>query len=78
MCRRVGEKTGLVARYGSNTFVVRYPQQLAEDYPRHVVSTTLYGRLVSPDAVVNTVISLHHDDEVRYTCCAFKLCGEHV
>ena len=72
---RVGDRAGLVATFGLNTFVVKYHPQLAEDYPEHVKHATVYGRLINQEYIVNVNMSLHHDATVCVACNTISWCG---
>jgi hypothetical protein len=52
------------AVFGVNKFLVTYPQELQRQYPQHVTSTTVYGRLASKDTIVNVNVALEHDSKV--------------
>lgn len=67
----MGQRTGLVASYGLNTFVVKYPRSVAVDYPDHIKHITFFGRLLSDSLMVNLNISFTHDDQV--TTASFRI-----
>ena len=64
----MGYGTGLVAGYGINKFIVRFPAVTAVDYPKFKEHTTLHGRLISFDTIVNVEMSLDFDEEVCVMC----------
>ena len=65
--RRVGDRTGLLASYGANKFVVKYPAWFKEDYSTYVKHMTFYGRLINPDAIINLDMEFALNDTVsRY------------
>lgn len=62
--RRLNSDCTLQASYGRNVVVVTYPPLLAKLYPHHVANLTLYGRLISKQAIINIKPKYHHDDDV--------------
>lgn len=61
---RVCPGCSLIASYGPNRLVVRYPKLLARYYPDHVTNATIYGRLINNDFIVNVNPSYYHDSKV--------------
>lgn len=59
--RRVGRFSGIIASYGVNTFLVKHPKFIGEQYPNHVKSATFYGRLINTDNIVNLDMSFTYD-----------------
>ena len=62
--RRVNRHTGLVARYGVNKFLVKWPRSFEEDYPDLIKHMTFYGRVLNHEFIVNLDMSLEYDVEV--------------
>jgi hypothetical protein len=62
---RVGFDAGLVATYGVNTFVIKAPAVVADQFPDAVQHCTFYGRLVSTDAIVNVDIDFTFDARLQ-------------
>ncbi len=44
---------------------MKFPAILAQDYPEHVVNATVYGRLAANDYLVNVIMDLNYNAEVR-------------
>lgn len=63
--RRVANHTGLMATFGSNKFIVKYPKSVAAQFPDHVRSATFHARLISNKAIINVNMNFTHDDMVR-------------
>lgn len=61
---RVCHGCRLLASYGPNRIVVRYPKLLARYYPAHVTNATIYGRIVNDDYIININPSFYHDKKV--------------
>lgn len=62
---RVVRGSTLSAVYGRNTFVVSWPHSVFQAFPHHVQNMTVFGRLISAEAIVNVDISLEVDAEVH-------------
>ena len=60
----MGVKTGLVARYGQNSFLIKYPRFFDDDYEKSVKKATFYGRLIGEDYIINLDMSFVYDDKV--------------
>lgn len=73
LCRRLCDSCSLVASYGVNRFVVKYPSLFATLYPDHVKDVTLYGRLLNNDYIVNLNVSYNHDDTLGGYIVEFDL-----
>ena len=63
--RRVGDRTGLLASYGANKFVVKYPAWFKDDYAAYVKHMTFYGRLINTDTIINLDMEFALNDTVR-------------
>jgi hypothetical protein len=74
---RVALGTGLVAKYGVNKFVVKWPRSLEEDYSEALRHMTFYGRLINTDYIINLDMSFEYDSAVsagsfsNQTLCGF-------
>ena len=64
------------ASYGKNKLLVTYPPLLKQLYPDHVTNITLYGRLISLEAIINVQPSLYFDKEVRVMLAAASMNSE--
>lgn len=62
---RVVRGSTLSAVYGRNTFVVSWPHSVFQAFPHQVQNMTVFGRLISAEAIVNVDISLEVDAEVH-------------
>ena len=51
-------------RAGVNTFVVKYPSVLGEEYPDHVKAATFFGRVINDQHIVNLDVAMKHSDKV--------------
>ena len=63
--RHVGERAGLLARYGVNKFIVKYPVWFNEDYADYMRHLTFYGRLINTDTVVNLDMEFTENEKVQ-------------
>ena len=63
--RHVGERAGLLARYGVNKFIVKYPVWFNEDYSDYMRHLTFYGRLINTDTVVNLDMEFTENEKVH-------------
>ena len=61
---RVAPSSGVVAMYGVNTFLIKYPAWFKDHYPQHVRHATFYGRLISSNYTVNIDVKWFHNDAV--------------
>ena len=63
-CSRVACKTGLLASYGVNKFLIKYPVWFKDEYPEYVKHATFYGRLAGAEYIMNLDMNWDHSDEV--------------
>ncbi len=59
----------LTAKYGVNTFIVSYPDIVKQQFPEHVVNSTIYGRLANAERMINVDFALTHDPTVSGCSC---------
>jgi hypothetical protein len=59
---RVGRKAGLVASYGKNKAVVKWPKLLSQTYGNDLKHMTFYGRLISEKFVVNVDVGFQYSN----------------
>lgn len=78
---RLGPGSVVTAAFGSNKFLVTYPDVLRDGFPHHVTNATMHGRLIGTHTIVNVDISLVHDDVVSrswlreshlFSCCSVE------
>lgn len=66
--RRAWKGQNLTVHYGINTFLITYPESIANDYPEAVKAMTLIGRVLNNEHVIGVNISIDHDDKVQPWC----------